>query len=343
MLRQAIRSIVGTIGPIVHAYGGALHQVSVDDKGLSLVSLFGLPPLAHEDDAARAARAAVAIRDALQEIGPNFGIGVASGRAFCGVVGSDIRREYSVVGDVMNVAARLAQRAEGSILCDDRTAEWARSRVSFQPRGSATLKGRAAAVSIWTPIAPSQPIVNADGMVGRTVERERLLSRLSVLKNASGGVLTIEGEPGIGKSSLLADLLQRAQAEGIAALASGGDAIEHSSPYHAWRPIVLHLLDAAAIPDGRERQKHILELAGEDVELERFAPLLNDVLALDLPENALTRQLSGQVRADVTRELLLHLLDRATRDAQGGPRPLLVVLDERIGSIRCRGRWQGPR
>ena len=325
---DSVQAIAGTIGPIVHAHGGALHQVIVDDKGLSLVSVFGLPPLAHEDDAARAARAAMVIRDAVQEMEPNFGIGVASGRAFCGVVGSDIRREYAVVGDVMNVAARLAQRARGSILCDDRTAESARSRVSFRPRGSATLKGRAAAVSIWTPIAPSQPIVNADAIVGRTVEREHLLSRLSALKNVSGGVLTIEGEPGIGKSSLLADLLQRAQAEGITALAGGGDAIEHSSPYHAWRPIVLHLLDAAAILDGRERRKHILELAGDDVELERFAPLLNDVLALDLPENALTRQLSGQVRADATRELLLHLLYRATRDAQGDPRPLLIVLDD---------------
>ncbi len=95
----------------LYRYEGSINKLGVDDKGIMLVAALGLPPLAHEDDAARGVLAALAMRAKLQELGLPSAIGVATGRAFCGAVGSDRRREYTMIGDVVNLAARLMQAA----------------------------------------------------------------------------------------------------------------------------------------------------------------------------------------------------------------------------------------
>ena len=110
---EPLQLVMATVQPILQRYEGSLKQVVVDDKGLTLIAVFGLPPLAHEDDPARATQAALVAQAALGELGVRCAIGLATGRAFCGAVGSDVHREYDVIGEVMNLAARLMQAAPG--------------------------------------------------------------------------------------------------------------------------------------------------------------------------------------------------------------------------------------
>ena len=93
----------------------------MDNKGLTLSGVFGLPPRAHEDDPERALRVAVALKEQLTRSGVACSVGVASGRVFCGLFGSDLRRAYTLSGNVMNLAARLAHAGEDEILCDELT------------------------------------------------------------------------------------------------------------------------------------------------------------------------------------------------------------------------------
>merc|ERR1712228_489045 len=99
----------------------------MDDKGSTLIAVFGLPPLAHEDDSARGIQGALAICHNLSELGFTASIGVTTGPAYCGVVGNYHRREYSVLGDTVNLSARLMQYAlkkksgPGGIICDSST------------------------------------------------------------------------------------------------------------------------------------------------------------------------------------------------------------------------------
>ncbi|MEP6692178.1 MAG: adenylate/guanylate cyclase domain-containing protein, partial [Gemmatimonadaceae bacterium] len=81
-------------------------KVDVDDKGILLLAVFGMPPRAHEDDAERAAYAAQQLRESLATLGIATGMGIATGRAICGAFGSDRRRDYMVRGEVINLAAR---------------------------------------------------------------------------------------------------------------------------------------------------------------------------------------------------------------------------------------------
>ena len=92
-------------------------KVLVDNKGVTLSGAFGLPPRAHADDARRAITAAETLRRELEDIGLSCTVGVATGRAFCGIFGSDLRREYTLHGEVVNMASRLMEASSGEILC----------------------------------------------------------------------------------------------------------------------------------------------------------------------------------------------------------------------------------
>jgi class 3 adenylate cyclase/tetratricopeptide (TPR) repeat protein len=324
---EPLQLVMATVQPILRRYEGSLKQVIVDDKGLTLIAVFGLPHLAHEDDPARAARAALALQDALRSLRVRCAIGLATGRAFCGAVGNDVHREYGIVGEVMNLAARLMQAAPDTILCDVSTHRAARSRLRFQELPAIQVKGKAAPVAVYRPVKPARTPDAPRGMLGRTDERAALAERLQDLERQTGGLVMVEGEPGIGKSRLLADLLERARALGLRSLTGAGDAIEQGTPYYAWRLPFSQLMGLVGI-DVEERRRRVLARVHKDPEMARLAPLLNSVVPLELPDNELTAQLAGEVRADNTRELLVRLLQEAATGHGDGNSPLLLVLDD---------------
>jgi len=169
---------------------------------------------------------------------------------------------------------------------------------------------------LWTGTSP----LAAAPLIGRSTERMLLTGQLqALLQGNAGGAVLIEGEAGIGKSRLVADLLQQAQAQGVTCLIGGGEAIEQSTPYHAWRPLFRQLFKL----DQHPQTSAIPPLLTSRPELSRLAPLLNTLLPLGLPETELTRQMTGQVRADNTRDLLLTLLQEATAQS-----PALLVLED---------------
>jgi class 3 adenylate cyclase/tetratricopeptide (TPR) repeat protein len=327
-LLEPLQLAMAVVQPILQQYEGSLKEVIVDDKGLTLVAVFGLPPLAHEDDPARAARAALVAQRALGELGMRCAIGLATGQAFCGAVGSDLHREYGTVGEVMNLAARLMQAAPGRILCDGATYRAARSHLTFQDLPAISVKGKAEPVAVYQPVEPTRRTDSPPAMLGRVEERAVLIERLRALKDGTSGLVVVDGEPGIGKSRLLADLLERAHAREVRSLAGAGDAIEKTTPYHAWRPVFAQLVDLAGVEDVEERRSRVLARVQSDPEMARLAPLFNSVLPLDLPDNELTAQLTGEVRADNTRELLVRFLQAAAAAPDGSISPLLVVLDD---------------
>ncbi|MCB0163808.1 MAG: adenylate/guanylate cyclase domain-containing protein, partial [Anaerolineae bacterium] len=104
-LAQA-QQIIRALQDDLYRYEGSLNKLSVDDKGVTLVAALGLPPFAHEDDADRGIQVALAMQRTLSHQGLRGGIGVTTGRAFCGSVGNEWRREYTMIGDVVNLSAR---------------------------------------------------------------------------------------------------------------------------------------------------------------------------------------------------------------------------------------------
>src|SRR5262249_20956256 len=133
----------------VYRYEGSINKLSVDEKGLTLVAALGLPPLTHEDDAIRGVQAAAAMQESLQDLGLCSGIGVTTGRVYCGEVGSPRRREYSLLGDVVNLAARLMVAASENILCDAATQRAAQARLRFEALPPISVKGKAESIPVY--------------------------------------------------------------------------------------------------------------------------------------------------------------------------------------------------
>ncbi|MBM3267474.1 MAG: AAA family ATPase [Candidatus Sericytochromatia bacterium] len=327
---ERAQTVLTLIQTVLDRHEGTMNKLSVDEKGVSMVAAFGLPPLAHEDDAARAIQAALVLRETLLEYDVVHAIGVATGRAFCGVVGNDQRREYTVMGDIVNLAARLMGKARLDLLCDQATATQAAGRFDFEALPPLTLKGKAQPVPVFRP-APRKatgklkPEPRRGAMVGREAELARLVGRLeSLLDGQEPGAVLLEGEAGIGKSCLIEAFKAHCGGASVRLLAGSADAIERATPYHAWRDVFADLLGQAEAPEEPEaRRASLLATLEGDGEALRLAPLLGPILGIDLPDNATTEQLSGGIRADNTRDLLVHLLRR-----HGGAGAVAIVLED---------------
>ena len=328
----------------IYQYEGSVNKLSVDDKGVTFIGVMGLPPLAHEDDPTRGLQAALALRACLKKLGLKTAIGVTTGRAYCGSVGSPRRCEYTIMGDVVNMAARLMQAAPDSILCDAPTQDAAPEGFAFEKLEPIRVKGKAEPIQVYRPLEQSLTTAtrrrSEHAIVGRRAELATLAAQVQALSaGGPGAIVLIEGEAGIGKSRLLEEIENHARAAGVRAAVGAADSIERSTPYHAWRGVFSTLLGLDQISDPQARREHVLGLLAPLPELARLAPLLNVVLPLDLPENEITAQMQGELRADNTHDLLLGILrgargEREGADGSEGARslrssnPLLVIIED---------------
>ncbi|MCW3065448.1 MAG: adenylate/guanylate cyclase, partial [Solirubrobacterales bacterium] len=315
---------VRTFQETIARFEGA-SKPGMDNKGLTLSAVFGLPPRAHEDDAERALRAAAAIRALFDERDLPCSVGVASGRAFCGLFGNDIRREYTVHGDVTNLAARLAYAGNGEILSDEATARSVRERFGFEPLPPVSVKGRADPVPVRRFLEMHATAARHSPLVDREGERAVLATSVERLaEHGERGAIVVEGDAGIGKSALVAEGARLAERAGVRVLTAAADAVERATGYYAWRPVFVEALglDADA-SDPATLERLLLARIGGAPEIERLTPLLSSVLPVTIPDNEVTAGMSGDVRADNTTMLLTRILSRLTAST-----PVLLLVED---------------
>jgi class 3 adenylate cyclase len=316
---------------------GTLHQFLMDEKGISAVVAFGLPPLAHDDDARRALIFAERIQSALDDaLGPR--IGIAFGRLYCGLCGQ-VRRSYAMVGPAINLAARLMQAAKpGQILADQEIAGLVGHQISMTKVGSIQPKGHNRPIKVFSPgKSPSGGTYGGRNVVAREDQLSLIDGKLGLLSSEGrGSVLVVRGEAGVGKSHLFAEVARAARLRDVEVFTASATLIERSTPYHVWRPILASLLDA--LDGGTKCALELPEVASEAIDsradklmaalddeprLLEWAPLLQEVLPLGLRDSVTTSQMSGPVRADGVLALVAHLMKREMRRG-----PLLLMLDD---------------
>ena len=215
-LLEVIDPIVASLSEIVGRYEGHVEKYAGD----AVLALFGAP-IAHDDDAERALRAAnemhaelVRIADGLPADagGLTLHVGIASGHGIARMLGSGARMDYAVLGDSVILAQRLESVAPaGQTYVAEATYRLARHRFELEAVGELTLKGKREPVAAWRLVGEraSHPIA-----VGRLVGRDGELELIDGVL-ADGGVLALVGEPGVGKSRLAAEAERRAEARGF--------------------------------------------------------------------------------------------------------------------------------
>jgi len=313
--------------------GGSINQFLVDDKGLTLLAAWGGSGHAHEDDALRAVRAAQAARAALATAGVSSRTGLATGRVFCGWRGQERRREYSLIGAVVNRAARLMTATTDGLLCDAATARAGSEFGRFDDAGHLVLKGSPEPVSIYRPIGEEEHAraglssdagrpENAKTMIGRQAERQHLSAAVTAIGSGISSTIVISGEAGMGKSTLVADFISRARSSGVVTASGSVESLSHTRQYSAWRRVlasVMKLDTTAPVPVAIAALQD--RLRGRQG-LEAFAPLIAEVLGLPMPDDEVTSRITGQVRVEKTRDLAVQILQEAATAA-----PLAIVLD----------------
>ncbi|MEN8375310.1 MAG: AAA family ATPase [Gemmatimonadota bacterium] len=318
---ERLHSAVRSIQSALERFGGSIYSLASDDKGTALIAAFGLPPLAVQDAATRAIGAALEIHQALAAKDLASPIGVTTGTVFCGAYGGVERRHYAIVGPPINLSARLMKAAEGSILCDAATHDAAGGQVAFEASTTLSLKGFETDVVAYRPttLATRAPVRATDQIVGRTAELRRLGSVLDSAERREGGTLIVEGEAGLGKSTLLGAFVHDADERGVRVLAGGGDSLRSSTLYFGWRSVLEGLLPS----DVANRPAALRQALGEDARLNRWAPLLSAIVPVGLPENDTSREMTGETRAAGVQELVIRLLEWATQQE-----PTILLLED---------------
>jgi class 3 adenylate cyclase/tetratricopeptide (TPR) repeat protein len=237
----------------VDTFGGQIDKIVGD----AIVALFGAP-VAHEDDAERAVRAALRMQSTLAELRDKHGIaaelriGVNTGEVLVGALRAG--GDYTAMGDVVNTASRLQAVAEpGSVVVGPATHAATHNGVRYEQLGPLAVKGREEPVEAWVALealAPpgQRPARARSPLVGRDTEVEIMRSVLrSAIERRRAHLLLIAGEAGVGKTRLARELGVFARREHGAEVLLG-----HCAPYgeaNVWFPVAEALRQACAIDD----------------------------------------------------------------------------------------------
>eukprot|EP00903_Cladosiphon_okamuranus_P014404 g13372.t1 len=220
-----VNRTVRKIQEAVCHYDATLRQFIVDDKGTVAIVVFGLPPIFHEDNAARGIN--LGLR--LLRQGVQAKIGVTTGSAFAGVIGAACRQEYAAVGDAVNMSARLmGKAARNTVLCDASTAKEAEDAFTFKEAMRIKVKGKEEPIAVFEPLGAGAVLRTkaANNFLDRGDHADYLQASVGkepascsalpgssreIMSNAHVPVGTktvlIEGERGSGKSILLSKVL----------------------------------------------------------------------------------------------------------------------------------------
>ncbi len=321
-LPDKLQNAISAIQKIAARFEGTILNIVTTDKGIHVTLVFGLPPLGHSDNALRAIEAAWAVRQALNSHDVTASMGVTTGRLFCGEYGGQTRREYSILGQTINLSARLMVVAENEVLCDAPTSASVDSRVTFAALRSLRLKGWSRPVPVYRPeaVLGPQEAKSPGHIVGRDAERAILDCALRSLLNHKGQLVVVQGEAGIGKSRLLADLIESAKSKGCHVYRGFATAIEQPTLYYAWREVLLQLVGVTSNVDLGLVQKKFVAALADDPQLLGWMSLLDDVIHVGFAETELTRTITGSARASSIEQIIVHLLRRS---ASSGPTVLI--------------------
>lgn len=313
---------------IVFKYGGSVDKFLGD----ALMVLFGAP-VAHQDDPERAIRASLEMQREMdrfndeKKFDPPLGmsIGVNTGPVVALNVGSDERMEYTVIGDAVNLAARLeAVSTRGEIIISNYTYEKVAETVEAVRRPSVRVKGKRKPIVIYLVQGMQEqcrlPETNRLPLVGRAAELRTVQGCLEFAQKGKCMVLGIVGEPGAGKTRLNAEIEKTARTDGFQVMFGRCVPYESNQPY----VMLLNLLNGyfEIKPNSKDEEKKILigmKLKKLGLDLDRILPYLGVIYGLEFLE---TRDLPPEVLKkkifDAVRELFAYL----------AASPLLVQIDD---------------
>lgn len=327
----------------VHKYEGTVQEF----RGDGIMALFGAP-LALENTAQRALSTSLAIHQEVNRFNNRIlegsrnpairmRIGIHTGPVILGSIGSDLRLEFQVIGDTVNLAARMEALAEpGTTYLTKETYQPAKGLFHFQPVGKKIVKGKGEPISVYKVLSAKEDVFRPrlgserliySRMVGRDTELNRLELQVMKAVNDQGSVVNIIGEAGIGKSRLLAELKNREVMKRVTLLEGRAISIGKNLSFH---PITDLLKQWAGIrsDDGETKTFDKLQAAIKRIFREGYGEVLPFVaILMGMKLSGIHAQRAKGIEGEALNSLILKsvrdLLVKATELT-----PLVMVIDD---------------
>lgn len=288
---EVINKFFDTMVDIAERYGGHIDKFMGD----ALMVLFGAP-VAHEDDPLRACLAAVEMLEAMDRFSAELkmplamSIGLNTGEVVALNVGSKGRMEYSVIGDGVNLAARLEKVATArQCVIGENTYRQVRGKIRLKRLKPVMVKGKSKPQNVYL-ILGRQAEEKAGGLragsvklVGRMAEMEAIRKAIAAARSGQGRVMAISGEPGIGKSRLAKELELLARDEGFRF--AKGKCYSYAASA-AYLPFIrqLNTLFEIGEKDSIDRKRERIQESLHAWDLGDYEPFLGSLLGLHYPE-----------------------------------------------------------
>lgn len=340
---ESVDSLLSPLQAAIQQYGGVINKIDLGEQGEKILAIFGAPT-ALEDHAERAARAALAIQTALQHgpwhlenapIAPATSldhtdrlriavrIGLNTGNVFAGNVGADDRQEYTVMGDAVNVAARVMAHADwGELRCSAATAAHIADTILVSDPRLVQVKGKREPLELLRidgeRVIELPRTARSGALIGRDAEQTWLATHLEQTLAGHGRAVRISGEAGIGKSRLSAELLDAAERRGARVISVRCLSFNTTAPFAPWGDLLRELCGIHPDADQAERAARLARaLRAAGINSDDWLPLLAELVRLDSVDNVIVRSLDPQQRQARRFELITTLLQHAARHAGG--------------------------
>ncbi len=323
-----INALLNKLVACVHRYGGLVDKFTGD----GLMAVFGAP-IAHENDAELAVRAALDMQQDAREFAPlararlgapvQIRIGISRGPVIAGVLGTAEQSAYTVIGETVNLAARLQSLARpGHILVNAGVRTRVQALFEFQARRLISVKGVDRPIDVYGVVRARSSPGDARGVPGITgvyLGRDAQLKQLRHLfegfkEDPYGRLVTIVGEAGMGKSRLVAEWLSSVPAEELTVWHGRGIPYAQGTGYGLFRSLLGSALDTYTSPE--TWQSRVSKI---------FRPLINQLLGLPLAseDQRIWEQHDPERLSQLTR-----LAIREWMINESAHRRLVVILDD---------------
>uniref|UniRef100_A0A8C2P1K9 Adenylate cyclase type 10 n=1 Tax=Capra hircus TaxID=9925 RepID=A0A8C2P1K9_CAPHI len=337
VIGSAIQDACVHINSVLRVFQGQINKVFMFDKGCSFLCVFGFPGEKAPDEVTHALESAVDIFDFCSQVHKirTVSIGVTSGIVFCGIVGHSVRHEYTVIGQKVNIAARMMMYYPGIVTCDSVTYNGSNlPAYFFKELPKKVMKGVADSGPVYQCLGLNEKVMFGMAyLICNRNERYPLLGREEEIKyfmctmkkflmSNCSQVLMYEGIAGYGKSQILVEIEYLAQGENHRTIAIVLTKISFNQNFYTIQILMANVLGLDTCKHYKERQTNLQSKVKSLLD-EKFHCLLNDIFHVQFPISREVSKMSTMRKQKQLEALFMKILEQTVKEER-----IIFIIDE---------------